>query len=57
MKLSIAMDTRSPIDAASGVAKLSGFTLYLFDNKITATNTKSAGRNENIQKLEVLDMH
>jgi hypothetical protein len=41
MKLSIAMETRSPIEAASGVAILSGFTLYLFDNKITATKTKS----------------
>lgn len=35
------METRSPIEAASGVAILSGFTLYLFDNKITATKTKS----------------
>lgn len=41
MKLSMAMDTTSPMDAASGVAMLSGFTLYLLDSKITATSTKS----------------
>lgn len=41
MKLSIEIDTTSPIEAASGVAMLSGFTLYLFDRRITATSTKS----------------
>lgn len=41
MKLSIAMETTSPMEAANGVAMLSGFTLNLFDNKITATSTKS----------------
>ena len=41
MKLSMVIDTTSPIEAASGVAILSGFTLYLFDNRITATRTKS----------------
>lgn len=38
---SIAIDTTSPMEAASGVAKLSGFILKRFDNKITATKTKS----------------
>lgn len=41
MKLSIEIDTMSPMEAARGVAMLSGFTLYLFDNRITATSTKS----------------
>lgn len=41
IKLSIAIDTTSPIDAARGVAILSGLTLYLLDSKITATKTKS----------------
>lgn len=41
MKLSIAIETTSPIDAARGVAILSGFTLYLFDSRITAIKTKS----------------
>lgn len=34
-------DTTSPIEAAKGVARLSGFRLNLKDNNITATNTKS----------------
>jgi hypothetical protein len=41
MKLSIEIDTTSPMEAANGVAMLSGFTLYLFESKITATRTKS----------------
>lgn len=41
MKLSIEIETTSPIEAASGVAKLSGLTLYLFESRITATSTKS----------------
>jgi hypothetical protein len=41
IKLSIEIDTTSPMEAAKGVAKLSGFTLYLFDRRITATSTKS----------------
>lgn len=41
MKLSIAIETTSPMEAASGVAILSGLTLNRFDNKITATKTKS----------------
>lgn len=41
IKLSIEIDTTSPMDAASGVAMLSGLTLYLFDRRITATSTKS----------------
>lgn len=36
------IDTTSPMDAAKGVAKLSGFILYFLDNKITPTRTKSA---------------
>ena len=35
------IETTSPIDAANGVAKLSGFILNFPDNNITATNTKS----------------
>lgn len=34
-------DTTSPIDAAKGVAILSGFKLKRWDVKITATSTKS----------------
>lgn len=34
-------DTTSPIEAANGVAKLSGFIRNLRDNNITATKTKS----------------
>lgn len=34
-------DTTSPIDAANGVAILSGFQLHLWDVSITATSTKS----------------
>lgn len=37
----ILRDTTSPIDAANGVAKLSGFILNLCDSRITATSTKS----------------
>lgn len=44
MKESKLMDTTSPIDAASGVARLSGFIFNLLDSKITATNTKSVER-------------
>lgn len=47
MKLSIAIETTSPMDAASGVAILSGFTLNLLDNKITATKTKSVRMKKN----------
>ncbi len=42
------MDTTSPIEAANGVARLSGFILNLRDNKITATNTKSVEKNINV---------
>lgn len=35
------METTSPIEAANGVAMLSGFTLNLFVSRMTATNTKS----------------
>lgn len=35
------IDTTSPMDAARGVARLSGFILNLSDSNITATNTKS----------------
>lgn len=41
MKDRILNDTTSPIDAANGVAKLSGFILNLCESKITATSTKS----------------
>lgn len=34
-------DTTSPIDAANGVAKLSGFMWNRCDSNITATKTKS----------------
>lgn len=34
-------ETTSPIDAASGVAKLSGFIWIRCDSNITATKTKS----------------
>lgn len=43
IKDKILSDTTSPIDAASGVAKLSGFILNLCESKITATSTKSVG--------------
>lgn len=35
------IDTTSPIEAANGVARLSGFKRNFWDNSITATNTKS----------------
>jgi hypothetical protein len=41
MKLSIEIDTTSPMEAAKGVAMLSGLTLYLLDRRMTATSTKS----------------
>lgn len=41
MKLSIEIDTISPIEAANGVAMLSGFILYLVVSRMTATSTKS----------------
>lgn len=44
MKDSKLIATTSPIEAARGVAKLSGFILYFFDRIITATKTKSRGR-------------
>lgn len=46
MKDSKLIATTSPIEAARGVAKLSGFILYFFDRIITATKTKSRGRRE-----------
>lgn len=52
MKLSIEMETTSPIEAANGVARLSGLTLYLFDNIITATSTKSNWRKGVEEKKE-----
>lgn len=45
MKLRSEIDTRSPIDAAKGVAKLSGLTLNLLHSKITPTSTKSNFKN------------
>lgn len=42
IKESMLIETTSPIDAANGVAKLSGFKWNFSDNNITATNTKSA---------------
>lgn len=41
MKLSMLIDTTSPILAASGVAMLSGLILYLVVSRMTATRTKS----------------
>lgn len=41
MNESMVSDTTSPIDAANGVAILSGFQLNLLDVSITATSTKS----------------
>lgn len=35
------IETTSPIDAAKGVARLSGFIVVLLEIKITATSTKS----------------
>lgn len=48
MKDNTLNDTTSPIDAASGVATLSGFKLNLCATNITATSTKSAP-NKNMQ--------
>lgn len=45
MNDSMVSDTTSPIEAAKGVARLSGFRLNLKDNNITATNTKSGMKN------------
>lgn len=41
MKLSKEIETTSPIEAASGVAKLSGLTLYLLASSTTVAITKS----------------
>lgn len=46
MKESKLMATMSPIDAAIGVARLSGFSFNLLDNRITATITKSGNKNK-----------
>lgn len=43
-------ETTSPIDAANGVAKLSGFIWNRCDNKITATNTKSISKSRKNHK-------
>ena len=43
---STVIDTTSPIEAANGVARLSGFILNLCEAIITETRTKS----ENLQK-------
>lgn len=55
------MATTSPIEAASGVARLSGFILYFLDKIITATNTKSVeiGRKKTfqIEKSKSKQMH
>lgn len=42
MMASIVIDTKSPIEAAIGVAMLSGFALYLCAIRMTPTSTKSA---------------
>ena len=47
MKLSSEIETTSPIEAANGVARLSGLTLYLFERRITATSTKSKWKKDN----------
>lgn len=44
-------DTTSPIDAANGVARLSGFIWNRCDNSITATRTKSIRNNQRIYRL------
>lgn len=43
-------ETTSPIEAANGVAKLSGFKRNRCDNNITATNTKSVFKYERENK-------
>lgn len=46
------IETTSPMEAAKGVAKLSGFKRYFWDNNITATNTKSEnGKFLNFNKI------
>lgn len=42
------METTSPMDAAKGVAKLSGFMLYFLESRITATNTKSNTKHDEV---------
>lgn len=42
------IDTTSPMEAAKGVAKLSGFNRYFWDNNITATNTKSNTKQDDV---------
>lgn len=44
-------ETTSPMDAASGVAKLSGFILNLCEIRITATSTKSANRRRIVVRI------
>lgn len=44
IKLSKEIETTSPIEAARGVARLSGLTLYLFASKITVATTKSKNK-------------
>lgn len=46
------MATTSPIEAASGVARLSGFILYFFDKIITATKTKSKEEREKTLRID-----
>ena len=47
-------DTTSPIEAAKGVAKLSGFKLYLCEISITATRTTSEKINVQIE-LDIIE--
>lgn len=44
MNESMVIDTTSPIEAANGVARLSGFNFSFMVSSITATSTKSVIR-------------
>lgn len=54
MKESMLIETTSPIDAANGVAKLSGFKRNFSDNNITATNTKSVKKKNNFCNYNIM---
>lgn len=49
------IDTTSPMEAASGVARLSGFRLYFCENRITATSTKSVNNEWNGRLVTAVD--
>lgn len=59
IKDNMVRETTSPIDAANGVAILSGFQLNLWDINITATRTKSEmnGRLSEINDFPVSILH